>query len=241
MTRTADLIAAHVDRRARERQDLYTPSERALEEILETMAGGQLRGQFCHEFPIKSWILDFYFFEVRVGIEVDGGYHAGELQRDKDEQKTADCEGVGITILRVTNDDVLGDRRALEQRILRAFEAGRRRTGGRFITPKYTRVSLRGTPKAALGVCVPAGPPPGARAVAPGGVPEGFAALTHAEAILLKRHGRFYHELDTGKRLASNQRQREFVEMCRGRRPAQTEHELAYAKLISIARPDPTK
>ena len=74
-------------------------SERALEEILETMAGGQLRGLFCHEFPIKRWILDFYLFEVRVGIEVDGGYHTVELQRDKDEQKTADCEGVGITIL----------------------------------------------------------------------------------------------------------------------------------------------
>jgi very-short-patch-repair endonuclease len=62
---------------ARKRRSAPTPAERELERILNSLNGGVLRGRFFREWAFADkWILDFFFHEVRLGIEVDGSVHS---------------------------------------------------------------------------------------------------------------------------------------------------------------------
>jgi hypothetical protein len=47
-----------------------------------------------------------------VGVEIDGGYHRNPKQRRLDAIKERACEEAGITLVRITNDEVFGDREA---------------------------------------------------------------------------------------------------------------------------------
>jgi very-short-patch-repair endonuclease len=45
--------------------------------------------------------VDFYCAELRLVLEVDGGYHDTPAQQDRDAIRTAALEGRGLTVLRV--------------------------------------------------------------------------------------------------------------------------------------------
>jgi very-short-patch-repair endonuclease len=109
-----------------------TRAEAALENILNELGNGALRGEFKREWPFEGWFLDFYFLHIRLAIEVDGGYHRAQAQWREDQWKTRALEAQGITVLRLTNVQVLGDRAALVQMLRMAWrEALRRnRSGG---------------------------------------------------------------------------------------------------------------
>lgn len=64
------------------------------------------------------FFLDFYLLDYRVGIEIDGRSHTTELGRAKDEIRTRMLEQMGIKLLRLQNEDMLGDRRIVEEKIL---------------------------------------------------------------------------------------------------------------------------
>ncbi len=53
-------------------------------------------------------------------------------------------------------------------------------------------------------------------------------ALTSHQVALIGRHYEFYRQLDQGERTPTTELQRQFVEVCRGRRQAVTPHEIAY-------------
>ena len=66
----------------------------------------QLEGiKFRRQQPIENYIVDFVCFEKRIIIELDGGQHANQKQKDqqRDNRLTAD----GFTVLRFWNNDVL--------------------------------------------------------------------------------------------------------------------------------------
>lgn len=109
---------------AKQRLLQKTAAEREFEKILNTLGGGVLRGKFIREWAFKNWILDFYLYEIRVGIEIDGEYHMSPLQRERDGKKTYDCEAAGITLLRVNNTEVFGDREALVTKLREAYKEG---------------------------------------------------------------------------------------------------------------------
>ncbi len=50
------------------------------------------------------------------------------------------------------------------------------------------------------------------------------------QATLLEKHGRAYQELHSGQRESINDEERAFVLVCRGEKPAQTMHELAWMR-----------
>jgi uncharacterized protein YifE (UPF0438 family) len=52
--------------------------------------------------------------------------------------------------------------------------------------------------------------------------------LTPHQSALVGRHYKFYRQLDLGERTPKTELQKQFVEVCRGRRPAVTPHEVAY-------------
>jgi len=123
-TEALELIAA-------ERREHPTRAERALAAILNEVNGGALEGRFRREWVCGGrWIVDFYFPEVRLAIEVDGGYHRSTFQLGWDLFKAAELESAGLTLLRLTNQEVLGDRARLHGKLRHAWwtalESGRR-------------------------------------------------------------------------------------------------------------------
>ena len=100
-----------------------TPAEAALVDILNHLGNGALRGEFKREWPVGDWIIDVYFPGIGLAIEVDGGYHRALSRRRKDLHKTRDLEARGITVLRLTNSEVLGDRERFVTRLRVAWRA----------------------------------------------------------------------------------------------------------------------
>ena len=117
-----------VQRRASKRKRFHTPAEKRLEQILNSLGGGALRGKFYREWAYGRWIVDFFFWENRLCIEVDGPYHRDPYQARRDALKTSDLERAEITLLRLTNDEVFGERELLVSKLRKAYgEANRRR------------------------------------------------------------------------------------------------------------------
>jgi very-short-patch-repair endonuclease len=107
-----------------------TPAEREFTRILNTVDGGKLRDTFtCQRRVGRKWILDVFFFKQCLGIEIDGGYHNDAKQRCVDTLKARACEEAGVTLIRITNDEVFGDRKILIKKVreglLRALLRGK--------------------------------------------------------------------------------------------------------------------
>jgi len=103
-----------------------TRAERALAAFLAEVNGHALEGRFVREWVCGDrWIVDFYFPEVRLAIEVDGGYHRSTFQLGWDLFKAAELESAGVTLLRLTNQEVLGDRARLLGKPRKAWRTAR--------------------------------------------------------------------------------------------------------------------
>jgi very-short-patch-repair endonuclease len=108
-----------------------TRAEAALEALLNELGNGALRGEYKREWPFEQWFVDFYFPHIRLAIEVDGGYHRMQSQWRADQWKTRALEAQGITVLRLTNAQVLGDKPALVQMLRMAWRQALRRKQAR--------------------------------------------------------------------------------------------------------------
>ena len=61
--------------------------------------------KFRRQHPLGNYVLDFACLEAKLVVEVDGGQHAE--QQEKDKARTAWLEGQGWQVLRFWNNDVL--------------------------------------------------------------------------------------------------------------------------------------
>jgi very-short-patch-repair endonuclease len=108
---------SRIQQRVRTLRANPTPAEKQLRHILNRLYAGKLRGKFICQWGFRGWVLDFYFPEQRLGIEVDGGYHLDPKQRVLDAAKTKGCEESGITIVRLTNREVTGPESVILDRL----------------------------------------------------------------------------------------------------------------------------
>ncbi len=113
------------------RKKRYTPAERKFEEILRGLGEGVLQGKYKREHVLNRWILDFYLYEVGLGIEIDGGYHRVAPQMKRDREKAADCEAAGIVLVRFSNQEVFGNRERLTNKLREAYREAQRRSKGK--------------------------------------------------------------------------------------------------------------
>ncbi|WP_201860157.1 endonuclease domain-containing protein [Microvirga soli] len=105
-----------------------TSAERHLHRILNDLNGGVLRGSFKVQHPISGkWIVDFFFPEIRLAIEVDGSVHQLEAQKVRDAEKDRDCERFDITLIRVRNAEIFGEREMLISKLRAAWVKAKRR------------------------------------------------------------------------------------------------------------------
>jgi very-short-patch-repair endonuclease len=84
-----------------------TDAEAKLWEYLKTSPEGF---KFRRQHPIAGYILDFYCHKLRLSIELDGGYHLTAVQRQKDAERTAYLNDLGILELRFANDVITDNR-----------------------------------------------------------------------------------------------------------------------------------
>jgi very-short-patch-repair endonuclease len=119
---------SHILTNSEKRRADPTPAEAKLEKLLNSLNGGVLRGRFKREHVVSGkWIVDFFFPEIRLAIEVDGSVHDTPIQRAKDLKKDSDCKRFDITVLRIRNAEIYGDREAL----IKKLRAGWREAEGR--------------------------------------------------------------------------------------------------------------
>ena len=91
-------------------------SERLLWSRLRDGRCGGLK--FRRQQPLGKYVGDYYCASARIVLELDGKSHVGRLAEDKERQ--AFLEGLGIRVIRFTNEEVLGDVEAVVAKILRA-------------------------------------------------------------------------------------------------------------------------
>jgi very-short-patch-repair endonuclease len=105
--------------RARQLRRSFTDAERKLWTHLR---GRQLRGvKFRRQQPLGPYIVDFCSLDPKLVIEVDGGQHAQEVERDA--IRTAALEQMGYGVIRFWNNDVLQNIEGVWERIAEAIDA----------------------------------------------------------------------------------------------------------------------
>ncbi|MES2504131.1 MAG: endonuclease domain-containing protein [Myxococcota bacterium] len=73
--------------------------------------------KFRRQVPIGPFIVDFYCAAKRLVIELDGGQHNAEPALIYDLRRTAFLKSKGLVVLRFWNNEVLGQRESVLQKI----------------------------------------------------------------------------------------------------------------------------
>lgn len=88
--------------------------------LWKRLKGKQMLGyDFHRQKPLLNFIADFYCYELKLVIELDGYYHKRGEVKIKDESKQQSLEKLGLTVLRFENDEVFEDLGAVLDRIER--------------------------------------------------------------------------------------------------------------------------
>ena len=84
------------------------------------LRGSRLNGyKFRRQVVIEPYIVDFVCLESKLIIEADGGQHADRVAYDA--RRTAKLEGMGYTIMRFWNHEILGELHSVLEQIERAL------------------------------------------------------------------------------------------------------------------------
>jgi cyclase len=65
--------------------------------------------KFRRQHPISQFIVDFYCAEIKLVIELDGGYHDHPEIKEYDEGREFILKELGLTVMRFTNNEVDSD------------------------------------------------------------------------------------------------------------------------------------
>jgi very-short-patch-repair endonuclease len=107
-----------IERRAKELRRHMTLAEREMWRMLRKHR--QDGFYFRRQHPVSRFILDFCCTAEKLCIEVDGGIH--DEQRERDAERTAWLEAAGYRVLRFRNEDVMKARHLVAQEIQQALK-----------------------------------------------------------------------------------------------------------------------
>lgn len=97
-----EVCAVHI--RARELRKNQTVYEARLWKYLRNR---KLHGfKFRRQHPLGPFIADFYCVEVRLVVELDGGYHYSDDQQEYDQHRDQYMKDANIRVLRIQNDEL---------------------------------------------------------------------------------------------------------------------------------------
>lgn len=95
--------ASYTQRNAYKNEQNPTKAESQFKDLLKSI---KVRFQTQYTLSGKH-ILDYYLFDSKIAVEVDGSYHNSPAQKKKDKLKEMECKRNGIALLRYSNQDVL--------------------------------------------------------------------------------------------------------------------------------------
>jgi len=89
---------------------LRKESTEAEKVLWEQLRRKQLYGlKFRRQHALKYFIADFYCHEAKLVIEVDGGIHNQQQQKERDIARQNIISSWGIKVIRFTNDEVMNE------------------------------------------------------------------------------------------------------------------------------------
>ncbi|MCC2671116.1 MAG: hypothetical protein K0Q72_3587 [Armatimonadetes bacterium] len=92
--------------------------------LWQRIRGERLAGlRFRRQHPLGGAIADFYLAEARLVIEVDGEVHNYPEIRERDQARDEWMKEHGLTVLRITNQQVLTDLETVLNEILTVANA----------------------------------------------------------------------------------------------------------------------
>ncbi len=106
--------ARAVYRFADENRNNPTLAEQKFQNILVELKI-KYKAQYCFN---GKFILDFYLFNPKVGVEIDGYTHLYHKQKRRDCIKEAECILKGIRVIRFTNDEVLNHSSSVAKKLV---------------------------------------------------------------------------------------------------------------------------
>jgi very-short-patch-repair endonuclease len=78
--------------------------------LWEELRGRKFLGvKFKRQFSIGSFVVDFYCSSHELIIEVDGSVHEDPVVQQNDKDRQEALESLGLSMLRVTNHDVMNN------------------------------------------------------------------------------------------------------------------------------------
>ncbi len=90
--------------RARQLRRPLTASEQVLWEVLRDC---RLQGiKFRRQHPFGPYVLDFFCVKSQLAVELDGGVHEQDEQKEYDRERTAYLEEQGLRVLRFRNEEI---------------------------------------------------------------------------------------------------------------------------------------
>ncbi len=78
--------------------------------------------KFRRQHPVGNYILDFYCYEAKLTIELDGSQHNEDDQIKHDEERTEELVKEGIRVIRFWNSDVLKNTELVLEKIWNALD-----------------------------------------------------------------------------------------------------------------------
>lgn len=107
--------ASHlIFQKAEELRNNCTPAEELLWNYLK---GSQLGAKFRRQHPAAIYVLDFYCHQKKLGVELDGSIHQLEEVKINDKLREEVLSGLGIKIIRFTNNEVFENTAAVLDKI----------------------------------------------------------------------------------------------------------------------------
>jgi very-short-patch-repair endonuclease len=105
-----------------------TDAEKAAWHLLR---GRRLGAKFRRQYRIENWVVDFYCFEQRLAIELDGSVHSQPSQMRRDAAKADYLTTIGVRLLRIPNGLVLEDPEGFVRRVREQIAGGKGSSGAR--------------------------------------------------------------------------------------------------------------
>jgi len=62
--------------------------------------------KFRRQHPLNKYIADFYCYEAKLVIEIDGGIHNQLENREYDKNRSHELQRIGIEVIRFTNEQI---------------------------------------------------------------------------------------------------------------------------------------
>jgi very-short-patch-repair endonuclease len=105
-------------------QDLRRDATEAERTLWRYLQRSQLGEKFRRQHRIDRYIVDFYCVKRSLAIELDGGQHFTDEEREKDALRTDVLGRYGVRVVRFSNREAMNETRTVVEEIRRLLEGG---------------------------------------------------------------------------------------------------------------------